>query len=72
MLPLLGVSPLIGRLFLKGEDQEGADHEVILSYALWQRRFHGDPNVVGKLMRLDGEGYLVVGVMPAPFKFAPF
>ena len=72
MLPLLGVSPLMGRLFEKGEDQEGADHEVILSYALWQRRFHGDPNIVGKQMKLDGEGYSVVGVMPATFNFAPF
>jgi putative ABC transport system permease protein len=72
MLPLLGVSPLIGRLFMKGEDQEGADHEVILSYSLWQRRFHGDPNIIGKQMKLDGEGYPVVGVMPSTFKFAPF
>jgi putative ABC transport system permease protein len=72
MLPLLGVSPLMGRFFLKGEDQEGADHEVILSYALWQRRFHGDPNILRKQMKLDGESYLVVGVMPATFKFAPF
>ena len=72
MLPLLGVAPLIGRMFVKGEDQEGADHEVILSYALWQRRFHGDPNIIGKPMRLDGEGYSVVGVMPVTFKFAPF
>ncbi len=72
LLPLLGVPPLIGRLFLQGEDQEGADHEVILSYALWQRRFHGDPGILGKLMKLDGEGYSVVGVMPATFKFAPF
>jgi hypothetical protein len=53
MLPLLGVSPLLGRLFLKGEDQEGADQEVILSYALWQRRFHGDPNILGKQLKLD-------------------
>lgn len=72
MLPLLGVAPLMGRMFMKGEDQEGADHEVILSYALWQRRFHGDPNIVGKQVKLDGEGYSVVGVMPATFKFAPF
>ena len=72
LLPLLGVPPLIGRLFISGEDQEGADHEVILSYALWQRRFHGDPNILGKLVKLDGEGYSVVGVMPAKFKFAPF
>ena len=56
MLPLLGIEPLLGRLFIKGEDQEGADHEVILSYPLWQRRFHGDRNVLGKLIKLDGEG----------------
>lgn len=72
MLPLLGVSPLIGRFFGKGEDKEGADHEVILSYALWQRRFGGDREVLGKQVRLDGEGYTVVGVMPGSFKFAPF
>ena len=72
MLPLLGIEPLLGRLFIKGEDQEGADHEVILSYPLWQRRFHGDRNVLGKLIKLDGEGYSVVGVMPPTFKFAPF
>lgn len=61
MLPLLGVAPLMGRMFMKGEDQEGADHEVILSYALWQRRFHGDPNIVGKQVKLDGRGLLSGG-----------
>jgi predicted permease len=72
LLPLLGVEPLLGRLFVKGEDQVGAEREVILSYRLWQRRFHGDRSVLGKLIVLDGEAYTVVGVMPAPFKFAPF
>ncbi|HEX4164526.1 MAG TPA: ABC transporter permease [Bryobacteraceae bacterium] len=72
MLPLLGVQPLIGRLFKKGEDQEGSEHEVILSYSLWQRRFSGDRNVLGKLIKLNGEAYSVIGVMPATFKFAPF
>jgi predicted permease len=72
LLPLLGIEPLLGRLFLKGEDQEGAEHEVILSYRLWQRRFHSDPNVLGTLVTLNGEAYTVVGVMPAAFKFAPF
>ncbi|MGA7413397.1 MAG: ABC transporter permease [Bryobacteraceae bacterium] len=72
LLPLLGVEPLLGRLFVKGEDQIGAEREVILSYRLWQRRFHGDQSVLGKLIVLDGVAYTVVGVMPAAFKFAPF
>ncbi|HVH85358.1 MAG TPA: ABC transporter permease, partial [Terriglobales bacterium] len=41
LFPMLGVEPLIGRLFVPGEDQKGAEHEVILSYGLWQRRFSG-------------------------------
>lgn len=72
LLPMLGVDPLLGRLFTPGEDQAGADHEVILSYALWQRRFHGDRNILGQPTKLDGEAYTIVGVMPATFKFAPF
>jgi predicted permease len=72
MLPTLGVEPLLGRLFAKGEDREGSNREAVLSYALWQRRFSGDHNVLGKLIRLDGEAYSVIGVMPQGFKFAPF
>jgi putative ABC transport system permease protein len=72
LLPLLGVPPLKGRLFLKGEDREGANHEVVLGYSLWQRNFRGDPEILGKIVTLDGEGYSVVGIMPPTFKFAPF
>ncbi|HEY1946685.1 MAG TPA: ABC transporter permease [Bryobacteraceae bacterium] len=72
MLPMLGVSPLVGRVFANGEDQTGADHEVMLSYRLWQRRFSGNANVLGKQITLNGEGYTVVGVMPPAFQFAPF
>jgi predicted permease len=72
MLPLLGIEPLLGRLFVAGEDQEGAQHEVILSYRLWQRRFNLDRNVLAGPITLDGEAYTVVGVMPPAFKFAPF
>ncbi|MGB6598606.1 MAG: ABC transporter permease [Candidatus Acidiferrum sp.] len=72
LLPMLGVEPLLGRLFVEGEDQKGADHQVILSYGLWQRRFSGDANVLGKIISLDGEPYTVAGVMPRTFKFAPF
>ncbi len=72
MLPLLGVQPLLGRLFAPDEDQPGAEHEAILSYPLWQRHFNADPNVLGKPVTLDGESYIIVGVMPPTFKFAPF
>jgi len=72
LLPMLGVRPLMGRLFAPGEDRKGSDHEAILSYPLWQRRFDRDPNVLGKPIVLNGEAYTVVGVMPPGFKFAPF
>ena len=72
MFPLLGIAPLMGRTFLPGEDQKGAEHEIVLSYRLWQRRFNGDPQVLGKAMLLNGDSFTVVGVMPASFKFAPF
>lgn len=72
LLPLLGVPPLLGRLFIPGEDRLGAEHETILSYKLWQRRFGGDPGILGKQITLDGGAYTVVGVMPPAFKFAPF
>src|SRR5581483_4794489 len=72
LLPLLGVDPLIGRWFLPGEDQAGSEHEVVLSYGLWQRRFHGDRGIFGSPLTLDGESYTIVGVMPPEFKFAPF
>ncbi len=72
LLPLLGIQPLLGRLFAVGEDQEGAEREAILSYGLWQRHFNGDPKLLGKSITLNGQAYTVVGVMPAEFKFAPF
>ncbi len=72
MLPMLGIRPLLGRLFIAGEDRNGSDHEAILSYSLWQRRFNREPGVLGKPIILNGEAYTVVGVMPPGFKFAPF
>jgi putative ABC transport system permease protein len=65
----LGVNPLLGRAFLPEEDQQGRDHVVVLSYGLWQRRFGGDRSIIGKELILDGENYLVAGVMPASFRF---
>jgi predicted permease len=72
MFPLLGVAPLLGRTFAAGEDQPGSEHEVVLSYRLWQRRFDGDAQVLGRPIVLDGQTFTIIGVMPSGFKFAPF
>jgi predicted permease len=72
ILPLLGIQPMLGRVFVSEEDQAGHEFEVVLSYALWQRQFGGDSGVLGRQMSLDGHSYTIVGVMPADFKFAPF
>ena len=72
IFPMLGVQPLLGRVFLPEEQESGKEHEVVLSYPLWQTHFAGDPGVVGRSVKLSGETYSVVGVMPRDFKFAPF
>jgi predicted permease len=72
ILPLLGVQPLLGRMFLPEEDQRGREHEVIVSFRAWQRRFGGDSGIIGRSVVLDGEKYMVIGVLPPEFKFAPF
>ena len=64
---LLGVRPVVGRLFLPEEDRPGGPPVVILSYALWKRHFGGDPSVVGSGLTLDDKTYTVVGVLPATF-----
>ena len=65
---LLGVTPVIGRTFVKGEDAPG--HQVaVLSYAIWRAQFGGDANVLGKSIVLDAQNFTVVGVLPASFKF---
>lgn len=67
----LGVQPLIGRAFEKGEDAAGKDHEVILSYGFWRRHLGGTSDALGKTVRLNGEPYTIIGVMPRWFNFPP-
>jgi putative ABC transport system permease protein len=67
---VLGVDPLLGRTFQSGEDVQGGPKVTILTYGLWQRRFGGDPAIVGKALTLNGESYTVIGVLPASFQFA--
>jgi putative ABC transport system permease protein len=71
IFPLLGTAPLVGRTLLAEEDAPGHARAAVLSRRLWERRFGSDPALVGKSIKLDGESYTVVGVMPQGFQF-PF
>src|SRR5262249_49080500 len=68
-LSTLGIKPLVGRDFRAEEDRAGATPAVILSYGLWQRRFGGDPGVIGKQLTLNNQSFTVVGVTPSNFQF---
>jgi predicted permease len=68
LFPLLGVQPTLGRTFLPNEDEPG-NRVVILSHALWQRQFGGDPKITGKSLTLDGQKFQVIGVMPQRFSY---
>ena len=67
----LGVTPILGRCFTAAEEREAerASSVVILSHGLWQRRFNGDPSIVGRTIQLNGHGHEVVGVMGQSFHF---
>ena len=69
LFSVLGARPERGRTFYPGEDAAGQDHYVILSHALWQQRFAGDPAIVGRSIELEGISRQVVGVMPESFRF---
>jgi putative ABC transport system permease protein len=68
LFSLLGVQPHIGRGFIAEDLKERQALVVLLSYSLWQRRFGGDPSVIGKPLTLDGAAFTVIGVMPANFQ----
>jgi putative ABC transport system permease protein len=69
LLPVLRVSPMLGRGFSEDEDEIGHDNVAILSYGLWRRRFGGDPAIVGQSISLSGVSHTVVGVMGDDFAF---
>ena len=69
VLPLLGVRPVIGRLFTAEEERQATGSFAVLSYGFWQRAFGGDAGVLGRTIRIDGTPHVVVGVMPAAFAF---
>jgi len=69
LFPLLGASAELGRTFVAEEDRPGAPHVVVLSHELWQRRFSGARDILGRQLALNSESYTVVGVMPAEFRY---
>ena len=71
LFPLLGVQPLLGRTFLREEEQLGGDRVVILSEDFWRRHLDGQEEILGQTLVLNGQGHTIVGVMPDGFEF-PF
>src|SRR5882762_7996848 len=67
--PMIGVQPLLGRTFLPEEEEPGRNQEIILSYGLWEQRYGSDPNVLKRVIKVDGKSFNIVGVMKKGFDF---
>ncbi len=65
---VIGVRPALGRAFLPEEDRLDSAPVAVISHGLWQRRFGGDPNIIGKTLTLSGRDATIIGVMPSDFK----
>ncbi|MGD0445129.1 MAG: ABC transporter permease [Edaphobacter sp.] len=68
-LPLLGVTPTLGRLFTRRDDSAGAPATVLISYGYWQKKFDGSPSVIGRSITVDGKPREILGVLPRGFHF---
>lgn len=68
LFPILGVKPVLGRNFSAEEDRPNGPSAVILGYSLWQRRYGGDPSVIGRTIQISGQSAKIVGVMPSDFR----
>jgi len=64
---ILRARPLLGRMFAADEDQPGKDKVIVLTHRLWQRRFGGEANILGRVIQLNDQGYTVIGVLPPRF-----
>ena len=71
-LPMLGVKPILGRLFTRQDDIENAPKTIILSHGYWQRKFGGDASVVGRTLTVDGTAREIIGVLPRDFTFLDY
>jgi predicted permease len=69
VLPILGVTPVVGRLFNRRDDSAGAPQTVVLSYGYWQRKFGGAPSVIGRSITVDGKPREIIGVLSQGFRF---
>jgi putative ABC transport system permease protein len=67
--PILGVKPIFGRWFTPHEDTPGNDRVAILSEGFWRRRYGADPNILGRTIQVNTRDFVIVGVMPASFRF---
>lgn len=68
-LPLLGISPILGRNFLAEEDRPNGSRVVMISYGLWKGHYNGDPQILDRMIDIDGNPARVVGVLPKDFQF---
>ena len=69
VLPILGVTPQLGRLFTRADDEPAGAETAIITYGYWHRKFSGDLSVIGKTIDIDGKPSTIVGVLPQRFRF---
>jgi predicted permease len=69
VLPILGVTPLLGRSFTRADDEQGSSDTVMITYGYWRSKFGGDGSVIGKTLDLDGKPSTIIGVLPQRFRF---
>jgi predicted permease len=69
VLPILGVTPLLGRSFTREDDSPDSAETAILTYSYWNRKFGGDPSVIGRTIEVDGKPHAIIGVLPEGFRF---